>query len=85
MDRALFVPHEDVADVVLLEDLVIDRQHRAARIAEHGIHTLILQGLHDHPRAAHHLGHLSLHPSAAQGRAARNKKPPKVTRGRMGT
>ncbi len=34
MARALLVAHQDVADVVLLEDLVIDRQHRAARIAE---------------------------------------------------
>jgi hypothetical protein len=32
--RALLVAHQDVLDVVLLENLVIDRQHRAAGIAE---------------------------------------------------
>ena len=31
MGRALLVAHQDVADVVLLEDRVVDRQHRAAR------------------------------------------------------
>jgi hypothetical protein len=37
------VTHQDVLDVVLLENLVIDRQHRAARIAEYMLHTLILE------------------------------------------
>ncbi len=32
--RALFVAHENVPDLVLVEDRVVDRQHRAARIAE---------------------------------------------------
>ncbi len=32
--RALLVAHEDVLDIVLLEDLVVDRKNRAARIAE---------------------------------------------------
>jgi hypothetical protein len=45
MHRALFVAHEDVADGVLLEDLVIDRQDRAAGIAEYDVDALILEGL----------------------------------------
>ena len=31
---ALLVPHQDVLDLVLLEQRVVDRQHRAAGIAE---------------------------------------------------
>jgi hypothetical protein len=31
---ALLVAHQDVLDRVLLENLVIDRQHRSARISE---------------------------------------------------
>ena len=34
MGRRLLVAHEDVADPRLLEQRVVDRQHRAARIAE---------------------------------------------------
>ena len=33
--RALLVPHQDVLQLVLLEQRVVDRQHRAARIAEY--------------------------------------------------
>jgi hypothetical protein len=58
VDRALFVAHEDVADVVLLEDFVIDRQHGAAGIAEHDLDPLILQGLNHHPCAGHLFRHL---------------------------
>jgi hypothetical protein len=53
MHRALFVAHEDVADVVLLKDLVIDRKHGAAGIAEYDLDALILQGLDHHLRAGH--------------------------------
>ena len=58
MDCALFVADEDVADVVLLEDLVIDRQHRPAGIAEDDIDPLILEGLNHHPCAGHLFRHL---------------------------
>ena len=58
VDRALFVPHEDVADVVLLEDLVVDREYGAAGIAEDHLHALLLQGTHHHLRSGHRLGHL---------------------------
>ena len=60
VDRALFVADQDVADVVLLEDLVVDRQHRAAGIAEYRVHALIPQRLNHHLRSGHLLSrHLS--------------------------
>ena len=40
-------------DLVLLDDLVIDRQHRAARIAEYVLDALVDQRLDDHLRARH--------------------------------
>ncbi len=62
MHRALFVTHEDMADPLLLEDLVIDRQHRAAGISEHDVHTLILEGLNHHFCSGHLTCHVSLAP-----------------------
>src|SRR5882757_7431150 len=50
---ALLVPHQDVLDLVLLENLVIDRKHRAARIAEDVFDAVIDQGAHDHGCAGH--------------------------------
>ncbi len=49
----LFVADEDVLDRGMLEQCVIDRQHRAAGIAEHRIDTQIDQRLHDDVRAGH--------------------------------
>jgi hypothetical protein len=43
--RALLVAHEDVADFLLLVNLVVKRHDCAARIAEHGRHPLFLEGL----------------------------------------
>ena len=40
-------------DLVLLDDLVVDRQHRAARIAEDVLDALVDQRLDDHLRARH--------------------------------
>ncbi len=57
---ALLVAHEDVADVVLLEHRVVDRQHRAARIAENVLDALIAQGLDHHLGAGHLSGHRRL-------------------------
>ena len=42
MARALLVAHENVLDIVLLEQLVIDRQHRAAGIAEEVLDAIVL-------------------------------------------
>ena len=39
--RALLVAHQDVLDLVLLEQRVVDRQHRAARIAEQVLDALV--------------------------------------------
>ena len=44
MHRRLLVPHENVADLVLLENRVVDRQDRAARIAENNLDALRLEG-----------------------------------------
>ena len=55
--RALLVAHENVAELVLMEDRVVDRQDRAARIAEDHLDALVLQRLDDHLRAGHVLGH----------------------------
>ena len=53
--RALLVADEDVLHVALLENLVVDRQHRAAGIAEDVLDAVILERAHDH-RCAGHLG-----------------------------
>ena len=46
-------------DLLLLEDLVVDRQHRAARIAENELDALIGQRLQNHLRAGHRACHVS--------------------------
>src|SRR5258707_1376940 len=50
---ALLVPHQNVLDVALLENLVIDRQHRAAGIAEDMLDAMIDQRPHDHGSSGH--------------------------------
>lgn len=45
MGRGLFVPDQDMPQPLLLEDRVIDREHRAAGIAEHDVHAEIAQRL----------------------------------------
>ena len=68
---ALLVAHQDVADVVLLEDLVVDRQHRAAGIAEHGVDALVLQGLDDDLARRSSVGSSSSSPSVCRPAPAR--------------
>ncbi|MNT79393.1 hypothetical protein D3C72_2187220 [compost metagenome] len=53
MAGALLVTHQDVLDVVLLEDLVIDRQHGAAGITEDMLDPVVLQRLEDDLGARH--------------------------------
>ena len=43
---ALLVPHQDVLDLVLLEQLVVDEQHGAPGVAEHVFDPLFLQAAH---------------------------------------
>ena len=50
---ALLVPDQDVLDLALLKDLVIDRKHRAAGIAEEMLHAVIDQRADDHRGAGH--------------------------------
>ena len=50
---ALLVPHQDMLDLVLLEQLVIDREHRTTRIAEEMFDAMIDQRAHDHGGAGH--------------------------------
>ena len=45
--RALLVAHQDVAHLVLLEQLVVDEQDRAARIAEDVLDAFFLQAADD--------------------------------------
>jgi hypothetical protein len=52
---ALLVADEDVAQRVLLEDLVIDREDGAAGIAEDMLDALVDQGPEHHLRADHFL------------------------------
>ena len=51
--RALLVPHQDVAQLLLLEHGVVDRKYRAARIPENVLDPLIEQGLDHHLGAGH--------------------------------
>ncbi len=60
MHRALLVAHQDVLDLVLLEQRVVDRQHGAARIAEQVLDALVLKRCDDHLGAGHHLAHNTL-------------------------
>ena len=61
MDRGLLVAHQDVADRVLLKNRIVDRQHRAAGIAENHLHTLLLERAEQNFGARLQLGlHLGL-------------------------
>jgi hypothetical protein len=53
MAGALLVPHQDVLDLVLLEQLVIDRKHSTTGIAEKMFDAMIDQRPHDHRGAGH--------------------------------
>ena len=57
--RALLVADQDVLNLLLLEDLVIDRQHGAAGIAEQMLHAVIRERAHDHGSAGHLVGQIS--------------------------
>ena len=47
VDSALLVPHQNVAQLVLLEDGVVDGQDRAAGIAEHDLYAEVHQRAND--------------------------------------
>ena len=56
MHRAAFLAHQDVAQRVLLEQRVVDRQDRAAGIAEYDFDALIDERFDDDIRSADRLG-----------------------------
>ena len=74
---ALLVADQDVLHLVLLEQLVVDRKHGAARIAENVLHALIGQGPHDHLGAGHLLWHLTSLPNLGSSAHRNNKKGPR--------
>ena len=47
MHRALLVAHEHVLHLVLLEELVVDEEHRTPGIAENVLDRLFLQAAND--------------------------------------
>ena len=58
----LLMPHEDVAQRILLEKRIVDRQDGTAGIAEYDIDALVHQSLDDDLRSAQRLGrHHNLH------------------------
>src|SRR5262249_12466630 len=63
---ALLVPHQDVLDLLLLEQGVVDRQHGSAGIAEDVLDPLIAQRLDHHFRPGHFFAHRQLHRSMPQ-------------------
>jgi hypothetical protein len=75
---ALLVADQDVLHLVLLEKLVVDRQHGAAGIAEDVLHALVGERPQDHFRAGHLLCHLSTPWTRAAWRRT-NKKGPRRT------
>ena len=81
MHRALFVAHKDVANVVLLKNLVIDRQHRTAGIAENNLDPLIFQRLNHHLGAGHRFLCHRLTALDAYQAVARHKKTPSGSSG----
>ena len=59
--RALLVAHQDVLHLVLLEELVVDKEHRAPGIAEDVLDALRLQAAHDDLSAGKRGGLRSIH------------------------
>ena len=81
---ALLVPHQDVADLLLVKQRVVDRQHGAARVAEDMLDPLVGERL-DHHFGAGHLGHCWLHSSELVGFVPGIKKGPEGPCSRIAT
>ena len=47
VDRSLLVPHQNVADVILLENRIVNREYGPAWISEYDLYTLIGESLKD--------------------------------------
>lgn len=48
MGGSLFVAHEDMFDLVLVEDGIVNMQHRPTGIAKQNVHALIVQRTNQH-------------------------------------
>ena len=60
--RACFVAHQDMADILIGKELVVDRQHRAAGIAEDEFDTLPFEAFDQDSGAAALFVHFTLRP-----------------------
>ena len=60
MGRAGFLAHQDVADALVAEQGVVDRQHRAAGIAEHEFDPQPHQAVDQDVRAAALFAHFAV-------------------------
>ena len=65
--RPLLVPDKNMPDAGILEERVIDRQNRAARIAEDDLDPLVLEGLDHDFGACQHFRHQSVLPLLGTG------------------
>jgi hypothetical protein len=54
------LPDQDVLDLLLLEELVVDEEHGAPRVAEHVLDPLLLQAAHDDLSASQFHGPIRL-------------------------
>ena len=57
--RPLLMADQDVANLVLVEERIVDGKHRAARITEDMLNSLVLQGSDHHFGSGHRLAHLT--------------------------
>ena len=73
MHRALFVAHQNVLHHVLLKQRVVDRQHRAAGIAEQVLDALIGKRLDHHLRAGHLGAGFGVRPSWSSARVTHGR------------
>ena len=79
--RALLVADQNMLHLVLLENLVVDRQHRPSGVAEHMLHPLVGQRLQNNLSTRHFArshGILSVSiPSNTSRRSRQQKRPPR--------
>src|SRR5439155_16983351 len=79
VDRAAFLAYQDVAQRILLEQRIVDRQDRTAGIAEYDIDALIQECLDDDIRTTDRLGRHDLLPQKLRLGFARGR--PSAVRG----
>jgi len=70
--------HEDVADLLLLDQRIIDRKRGASGISENVLNALIRERFYDHLSAGHLLWHLT-HSSSRSPAPGQQKRAPTGT------